>query len=321
MLHRIAVTPDVFLDAGVDRNSEKLLSPLWNIFDQGNGLLVDFNDGEWIRYVSHMNLALPVRERIIRHLKKLKDMNRIISCDYSDWQSNDNNSWLIMVKRAKEQGLIDEIIMSETARLQSEFQLDDVIDFPIDFSDPAFQKISENKSWKLHKNKADLHSVIEKLFGYAKVATVIDPFLNCYREYYQKSIELLAGTLGTKIPQNTSRRLNLYTSKKKSGFTHTQFQKYWELYLREIAQHYRIDISIKILGKSVYSGLQLHDRYLLSEQCGVSIPSDFTIDQQGKERDAIWNLLSPESYAKQVYEFSINVEYPIEIQKAYRYTI
>lgn len=321
MLHRIAITPDVFWEAGTDRNSEKLLSPLWNIFDKDNGLLVDFNNGEWIHYVSHLSLSFPVRERILRHLKKLKDMNRIINCDLLGWQPSDNISWLTMAMQAKEQGLIDEIITSETMRLLSEFQYDDVIDFPIDFSDPVFQKISEDKNWKLQKNKADLHNVIEKLFGYAKVATVIDPFLNCHRKYYQNSIELLADTLGAKIPKHTSRRLNLYTSKKKSGFTHAQYKKYWEPYLMKIVQQYKIDISIKILGASVHTYLQLHDRYLLSEQCGVSIPSDFTIDRESKERDATWTLLMPGRYGEQIREFSMNVNYPVKLQKIYRHSI
>jgi len=323
MLHRIAITPDVFINAGLREDGGKMLSPLWNIF-QDNGLLIDFNGGEWANYIKGLDLPQSVRDKFVAHVCKLKDKNRIINCEISGFATNDIEQWLLLVKEAKRNGLVDFIVCGEEYSSffeeQENLQFRDsseVIEFPIEFSNPIFQKMSEAKSWDIKKTENEFLDAISRIFGYARMATIIDPYLSCKHEYYQHSLTVLANVLSRNNTYQTERYLNIYTSKKKSGYTKTQFEKFWTPFLKSIADGFNINVTITLLGASLRTHEQLHDRYLFSEQCGLSIPSDFTIDKKGKERDATWNLLSNDKYTKLVKSFFAGSNFPIMVKKTF----
>lgn len=321
MLYRIAITPDVFTNAALRPDGEKMLSPLWNIF-QDTGLLLDYNNGQWGSYIKDLDLPLSMHDKILTQLSRLKDRNRIINFNGHDMLDGNINQWSLLISEAKEKGVADLVICSEDSQIFQEQEIlllgskNEIVEFPIEFSDPAFRKIDEFKNWRLKKTEDEIFNVVLKIFRHAKMATIVDPYLNCKHEYYQRSIALIAKTLNSANSQTSEKYLNIYASKKKSGYTKLQFNKIWVPFLRNIADNFNVQIFIALLGASKKHE-HLHDRFLFSEQCGVSIPSDFTVDKRGKEREATWQLLTYEKYAKLVEEFSSNLNFPIVAKRRF----
>lgn len=278
MLYDVALLPQLFDVEFHEANparSARLETILREMAE--NGTLADLNKSACSKEIFKRleKLPEPVRIDLTRGLSVLRDRNRLARRPKVATDIDSNHSWLEL---ALSDDTIDDIIVdyASTIRDSRLSELDRVFD-----SDAWNER---SRTWGFTMDEAGYRKVLTPLLRYATKLVLVDPYLNV-EPSYRLFIKLCAQLLGSRR-SNPSGYIEFHSVTQDHHGRGKNLQQ-WHAYLAKLKTQWAHEYKV-CLYERPKEGQRFHNRYILTNQCGVSVPYGFQI-VQGNHTD--WTLL------------------------------
>lgn len=278
MLYEFAITPDVFDGSRILRAPEPkvIIWMLQGLFE--NGLIANLHDSLWERHaLQRLAQQCPpgVRDKILVCLKTLKDRKRFIP--YPRHQPNDptdDTEWLDLALDEHRRNPFHAIVLGKdllAACTPGEpccVDLDEILDTA------SWQERPQTVA--VTKNQASYRSQLTPLLRNTRMLRIIDPYMVASKPMCMQTIELCADLLGRGSHEVVQRRIQIHTdpTKEPSGLSAVDQLNTWESVLRPIVACYGHSFEV-FLWSTRTPDYRFHDRFLLTDQCGVGSQDSF----------------------------------------------
>jgi hypothetical protein len=278
MLYDVALLPQLFDVEFHEANparSARLETILREMAE--NGTLADLNKSACSKEIFNRieKLPEPVRTDLKRGLILLRDRNRLARRPKVTTDIDSKHSWLEL---ALSDDTIDDIIVDYVSATRDSrlSELDRV------FDSDAWNKRS--RTWGFTMDEAGYRKVLTPLLRYATKLVLVDPHLNADPSY-KPFIKMCAQLLGSRR-SNQSGYIEFHSVTRDHHGSEKNLQQ-WHAYLTGLKAHWAHEYKVCLYEKPK-EGQRFHDRYVLTNQCGVSVPYGFQI-VRGNQTD--WTLL------------------------------
>jgi hypothetical protein len=296
MLREFAFTPEVFFpDAfGVkapngefivaENHGHLALAALWKGIERF-GVIRNLGAGRWARTLDVRQEELHVRSREV--LKKLRLDGRIISAGvYSPSAPTNEMEWLDEALAShKADPEITQFfgtdVFCESIKAAEFHQLPKGIS-KIPFCSPFS---GGGCSIKLERNLAAYISALRPLIKHSRSLMFIDPYLDLNAANYQDFL----GLMKVIALINPGVEIELHRQIKPAHGEQFISAAAWK---QRFEQTIAADPSIRSLSIKVFIWDEFHDRYLISNLMGISVPYGF--DTTKKNESTRWSMLSPQ---------------------------
>jgi len=317
MLSHFAITPDVFEPAAVVEMNPPgvvLLELLRRISE--HGLLANLDAGRWmtevLRHQRDKRFPQGVRDLLETLLKHLSDHNRLIThppgtedfakCDFR-WLR-----WSVERHRFDNANPLDGV-----------FSTDDYIDLS-GINDDIFVRLSGalySPCWnkrestpRFAKTIANFERFVTPVVRYARKVTLVDQFMNCRLPRFLRTVEHCSNLLGDHDGNQTPGVIHIHAGDpEKVGpddlreSVRNRLNR-WKAELEPFASHWGHSFRVFLWGRRD-TGMPLHDRYIITDQCGIKAPGglDFSLNEdESKAILTTWSLLAPDASRKILME-------------------
>ena len=297
LLHDLAITPEVFSSAGYstpERSNDCLLQLEPLLLQEA--IIRNLSGGRWKDHLEE-NLAdcsLAGQKLLKAMAPRLRSFETIT---YDDPQSPDEWCWEALAGHQRE--ALDGIVVGHESALRH--GSDGLV--------CAAERVHEANWWQkrtcsvtLSRRTHDYSKEIERLLRYAKSAAFIDPYIDPTLERYAEFHKLLGIC--------RRRETTLWLSIHRCGYrgTGTERHTLTECEARQIFRplaeklnHPDMRVRVEVF---IWAGF--HDRFLITDLLGLSVPYGFDIDACGEERPTRWTRLSREDSDGVLREFDEN---------------
>lgn len=279
MLYDVALLPQLF-NASFHKASPGRAVILKTLLRDiaANGTLADLHKSACSREIYRRIEALPkpVRDDLARGLNTLKDRNRIVRRPKTQGAPLTDQDWIDV---ANQENALHAIIVDDISGVDSDklLKLDDVLD-----ADPWTQR---SMTWNISMDVAGYTKALTPLLRHATKLVLVDPYL-CVSSDYKPVIELCAKLLGQSKGVSTG-YIEFHASTQSSQTDVEQYFSKWKLYLNGLKARFRHEYKVCLYKKPV-EGQRFHDRFVLTNQCGISAPNSLRVIQ-GSSTD--WHLM------------------------------
>jgi len=315
MLYKIAIIPEIFVSDDF-RTLDRELDFLWDyIFD--NCLIIIPRNNIWIDSISAINMPSKLREKTFRYLRRVKDANRFIVTNTS---LNDGD-WYEWGARVYSDYSLHAVVMPQKKRVLYKSKDERVIDFPVTPSQDVLLELKRSKCQISQTTEEDLEKTLKPILEYARILRVIDPYISSTKSWSQSSIEIASKLLGCSLKKEHSYtcKFEIYISEgkaKKSGLTKKQARESRELMtvwepIWEIVRKEGHSFRVVVFGND-NNQKELHDRFILTDQCGVMLSTGFSCDTPAHPQ--VWIMLPENSFRAITDLFIFNSPYPVRSQ-------
>lgn len=296
LLYEFAMTPDVFDPSvvGVNPALRIVLVELLRGMCE-NGLVANLHQAGWHRHIRQRleELSPNLRRDIIECLNTLYDRHRLVAHPrrVAGDPANDAD-WLDLALESHRRSLFRGIVLSQALRDSCPH------------CDPAFMELSvaldsplwreRQRSHNLVQREADYRAALTPILRHARALTLVDPYINCHEARYQATIRyciellgqrgynVLPGRIHIHAGDPTNRRLRHHESV-------PDRLNAWESYLRRFIGRYPHRFKV-FLWRKRRGGERFHDRYILTDQCGISVAAGLDCDAHSQHATT-WMLL------------------------------
>lgn len=306
MLYHFAITPDAFEPSAIPQNSREamiLVELLRGIAD--NGLLANLHAGAWHRTVKgHYDVdavAPDLRDKLRTCLNLIHDRRRLIRHPAGTERPEDDDfrwlHWALERHRADAaypfKGVVATGAYVELSGIQ------DAVLMPL-------QRILDHSCWqhrpksiRLPKTEVQLKSALIPLLRYAERVTLIDPYMTCRKERFFNTVQHCAALLGKHDGQQQRGLIQIHAGDPFADGDDTHKERAndrldrWEQELKPVITHWKHKVEVT-LWKNNPGGKSFHDRYIITDQCGISVPGglDFCDDPERANLTS-WSWLEP----------------------------
>jgi hypothetical protein len=307
VLYEFAITPDVF-DSAVIETDQALRITVIEILRglSENGLLANLHKDAWVRFVEEERLSKlspGLRDKILSCLKILRDRNRLVRHPRSlSTVPVSDLDWLMLAVDSHHRKAFHGIILTEELRSQSGISEGWAL---------ALTKVLDSPNW-LDRKKRTLpvtrtesayRSALEGILCYARVVRLIDPYLDSHDARFFTTLDLCSDLLGRRPYERLKGRIHIHAHRDKQkpeGFSDGEQMNKWERALKPLAQ--RDGHLFKVfLWRELPGGEPFHDRFLITDQCGISIPSGLAIPTRKTPGSTTWSLLDEDARQNSIY--------------------
>lgn len=303
MLYHFAITPEVFepwsingmIPAGV------VLTQLLRGIAE-DGLLANLHAGEWMTHVrKHQRaegISPDVRDRIESCLRTLHDRNRLVRHPRgSDGYAADDFRWLHWALERHRESPFSAIVASDELVELAEVTESFVVPLSRALDDDSWTE--RTRTPKFEKTESNLRKHVKPLLAHAQKLTLIDPYMNCREDRFLNTVEHCANLMGRHDGSAQSGIIQIHAGDPETTGPDAHRESVqdrlarWETSLKPIARHTGHTFRV-LLWKRKPGGKLLHDRYLITDQCGIKAPGglDFLPDDE-EERASLttWAML------------------------------
>ena len=304
MLYSFAITPDVFEPWAVnDTNREGviLVELLRGMVE--NGLLANLHGGQWITHVRRCQdadkKAPELRAKINTCLNLLSDRKRLVNHPKGSARDEaDECRWLFWAlerHRTEADNRFQGIFSTAENIDLSELVDDTLIPLLRALDCPGWQ--GRRQSIRFPKTQVELRRHLAPLVRYASMATLIDPYLVSHKAKFFDTVQHCASLLGKRDGTQKAGRIRIHAGDPRYD-TPEELQESpadrldrWAEALRPVAAQYGHKFRVSLWANRP-GGKRFHDRYLLTDQCGVRAPGglDFVEDPTQANLSG-WSLL------------------------------
>ncbi len=309
MLYEFAMTPDLF-DASVansdDRASIILVELLRGIAE--NGLLANLHKDRWLRHVTEQRITtLPpaLKDKVRTCFSLLHDRHRIVrhpKCMAGD-PSNDKD-WLNLAFDSHDRIPFHAIILSKPLKDGCGRECDALVEFFGSLDSAQWNK-RRKRTLSLTKSDRDYRAALTPILRYARSLVLIDPYLNCHESRYFKTIEICSDVMGQRGHVRLHGRIDIHAEKEKQkpeGKCVDNYLDAWEKKLSALIKKYGHRFRV-FLWKSLPNSESIHDRYILTDQCGISTPSGLDCRRHSHANTTDWNLIDEDARQRHWNEY------------------
>ncbi len=306
MLHEFAFSPDVFFpDAfgveaangefiAAENHGHLALAALWKGIERF-GVIRDLAAGGWGKDLEARREDLHVRSREL--LKKLRLDGRIVSaCSHSANPPKNEMDWLTEAL-ASHKADPEIAQFFGTDEFCGSLKAADYLQLPKGISKIPFCSPFSGGgcSLKVERNVAAYIMALRSLIKYSRSLMFIDPYLDLKAPNYQDFLRLLNEIASI----NPGVEIELHRQIKPPQGGQLIPAAAWKLRFEEAIAS---DQSLKNLNIKVFIWDEFHDRYLISNLMGVSVPYGF--DTTKKSEATRWSMLTPQDADDVRQEFS-----------------
>lgn len=306
MLHEFAFSPDVFFpsafgvktDQGAfipgEAHGHLALASLWKGIERF-GVIRDLSNGKWGGALDERQVDLHPRSREL--LKKLRFNGRVIPAAAQ-----------IATSPTAEKDWLAEALASHTAEPKitqffgtDEFcasvKVSDYEDLPRGISKIPFCAPFSGGgcSIKVDRNVVAYTKVLKPLVKYSRSLMFIDPYLDLQAPNYQDFLILLKNIASI----NSGVDIELHRQIKTTNGGQLRSAGDWKQRFEHVLS---ADPVLKSLNIKVFIWDEFHDRYLITNLMGISVPYGF--DTTNKNEATRWSMLSPQDASDVRDEFT-----------------
>lgn len=282
----IAFTPHIF-QKNILLNDERKFERLLNLLDgiAINGHVVGvFSD--WFKFINENILEFNEFEKdeLIEVLKYLNDRQRIVHTPNKKCENNDEYCWI-------KQALYLNSIRSFELILATE-QNDSVKSFD-DLDRKTIKSLQNQGAKVLPQTKENMQKILAPILTYAEIAKVYDPYFDLSKPRYLDAFKILLETLGCQYEDQEFAILEVHTSVKivldKDKTIDWQMLDLYQKLILDFENKYGHSIKFYIWEDTKNN--KWHDRWILTNQCGVTLGKGSDISEW---TDATWGILDYE---------------------------
>lgn len=310
MLYQFAITPEVFEYASIKEMSppgivlEELLRGICD-----NGLLADIHAGQWLAAVRKNQLAreLPseLRDSIESLLNVLYSRNRIIRYPLGSAKFQDDDyRWLRWSLERHNADSLTGVFTTDAMIELSELQNTLLVRISKALSSNCW--LGRKRSLSFTKVASNLQQHLAPIVRYANKVSLIDPYMNCREDRFLNTVQHCANLLGRNDGKQNLGIIHIHagdplnTGLAEHRESSQDRLKRWSIALRQMAQQWGHTFRVFLWGKQKTSlglGRVFHDRYIITDQVGISTPSglDFLEDEdEHRAHQTTWTTLDVE---------------------------
>jgi hypothetical protein len=297
VLYEFAMTPDLF-DASVanaDQSAGVILVELLRGIAE-NGLLANLHKDRWLRHVTQRRTpTLPpaLRDKVLNCLSILHNRHRLVrhpKCMTADPISD--KDWLNVALESHQRIPFHAIFLSQALLDSCGRTCDALVEF---FSslDSAQWNGRRKRTLTLRKSDADYRVALSPILRHAKSLALIDPWFNSSESRYFDTVAICSNVMGLRGYTRLLGRIDINAEagkQKPDGRSTTDYLADWEQKLRPLAaadgHRFRV-----FLWESLPGSEHLHDRFILTDQCGISAPGGLDCRTHSHANTTDWSLL------------------------------
>lgn len=293
------MTPDLF-DASVhdgnEANGVVLHQILRGLAD--NGMLANLHKDGLVKHIHKdriPSLSPALRDKVLTCLNHLDDRHRLVRHPKRiDGDPASDLDWLQLALGSHQTIPFHAIVSSRDLMDQCDEQCPAFVDFPVCLDSQQWD--SRRRTLTLSKTDADYRSALSCILRHAKTASLVDPYLNCQESRYMDTVALCAETMGQRVNERLKGRIHVHAEMKHQkpyGKTEKEYLDGWEAKLKPIVakEGHRFKIH---LWESLPGSESMHDRYLLTDQCGVIVPGGLDCRTHTHANKTTWSLMDDE---------------------------
>jgi len=266
MLKEICIIPQVFDKTFLNEDTWKdLKSLLENI--ENSGYIVGLNNNDWKKTIREKintrvilnNIDEKIVDKFNSILNVLHDRNRIVGHPKGMIKPTTENDWLKIAYELNDIRSFFAIITTKNT-IENTISLYDLDDINIS------EKFGLTGTKHFIKTTKELEKVFLPLLAYAKKVTIIDPYFDISTHRYKETLILIAKSYRER--RGKAEKGNIIINCSDKIFENYKITK-WKKFIKQIYQDYGHLVIINIWDKKEDS-IKLHDRYIITEQSGIS---------------------------------------------------
>lgn len=310
MLYEFAMTPELF-DKNVAEQSAAasivLLQLLRGIAE--NGLIADLHKERWQKHVTNerlITLSQDVRDKIRTCLSLLHDRHRFVRHPKSrNGEPLNELDWLNTAIDEHEINPLHGILLSEQLLSACSRDCDSLMEFLSALDSPQWARRCA-RTLTLSKSEDDYRQALAPILRHAKTLDLVDPYFNTRESRYLKTIEIASALLGGRPQGRLSARIRIHADlsrQKPQDFPLEDYLFQWKTMLAPLQSDHGHRFQV-FLWRAVEDGEIMHDRFILTDQCGISAPAG--LDCRGAHSHANstdWNLLDESVRARRLRDY------------------
>lgn len=295
MLFEHAMTPELFDSAFLNTNDshEIILVEILRGLAQF-GMLANLNRDGWIRHVrERVNTLSPAtkdkvlsclsvlhdRKRLVRHPRSMTG-NPISDCD-----------WLNLSLNSHDRIPFHAIILSQTLMDKCNCERSEFVEFSVSLDSTQWNDC-KRRTVTLNKSRADYRSNLAPVLRHARKIALVDPYLKCVTRYID-TIKICSSLLGDRGHIRLSGQIEIHALKDKQN-PHPCIDDClveWERRLRPLADKHQHKFRVLLWKNNPDSELKMHDRFILTDQCGILIPGGLDCRDSSSANSTDWSLV------------------------------
>lgn len=299
MLYEFAMTPDLF-DAAVintDNAGTILVQLLRGIAE--NGLLADLHKNKWSSHItSRVNSLQPsIKDKVMTCLVKLRDRHRLVRhprCMTGDPITDQD--WLNLALESHDRIPFHAIFISQNLKEICTQNCESFVEFSQSLESTQWNA-SRTRTISLNKSPADYQNFLRSILRHAKSLVLIDPYINSQMSRYFDTITICSNVMGRRGHERLKGRIHIHAELKRQlpvGKTPLDYLDTWEEKLCPLVESdgHRFKV---FLWESFPGSETMHDRYILTDQCGISVPGGLDCRTCSHPNRTDWSLLDEET--------------------------
>lgn len=297
MLYEFAMTPELF-DASVQGTGGTagiILVELLRGMTE-NGLLANLHKDRWIRHVTESRattLSPALRDKIFTCFSVLNDRHRLVR--HPKNMSGDPTcdlDWLTLAFESHQRIGFHAIVLSQLLIDGCGRECDALVEF-FGSLDSARWNGRRRRTLSLRKSNADYRAALAPVLRHAKSLALVDPWLNSHESRYFDTVTICSNVMGQRGHARLQGRIDIHAEAGKQrpdGRTVADYLSAWEQKLRPLitADGHRFRV---FLWGSLPGSESMHDRFILTDQCGISTPGGLDCRTQSHPNSTDWSML------------------------------
>lgn len=297
MLYELAITPDVFdspLAATDPEHGLELRELLREI--STNGLVANFDKGEWARQVMTRADGWPPRTRdaLQTHLVRLDKLHRLVRHPKRDaGHPASDQEWLDLAMESHRRVPFDWVVVSKRLHANTDAQ---------DSALTELAELRQSEGWEARRwsesvqmCESKYRQLLGPLLRHAKRLEIINPYLSHRNRRHFKIVELCASAMGERGQAPLAGKIHnhVWQAESEDPARVDVYLDSWMQELDRLKQQHRLRHSFKVVAWGRKSdGPRMHDRFLLTDQCGVQAGWGFDCLAEGTNQQTTWTFLN-----------------------------
>jgi hypothetical protein len=231
-----------------------------------NGLLADLHKSAWRKQILERIEALPpqLRQDVVKSLTTLMSRNRLVRHPRASHPVATDHDWLSLAATLENLHAIVANAVGTTVSCDNLVELDRVLDSELWSKRPT--------TWTVPMDRAGYAAALTPLLRYARKLLLIDPYLKADQAYVPV-VELCARLLG--FGRGDPKGMIEIHAKRQDQSVGNWF-KAWRAVLEPLHSTYGHAFKV-CLYETPTEGQRFHDRFILTDQCGVSVPAGLSL--------------------------------------------
>lgn len=300
VLYEFAITPEVFDVSVVGGNptlGRVLVELLRGLCD--NGMVANLNKDRWIRHVKDdrvQRLVPDLKDKVVACLNTLQDRHRLVRHPRRVvGDPATDTEWLDLALESHGRIPFHGIVLSQNLLATCGQNNPDFME--LSGSLDATQWQNRRRSLPVTKAETNYRTVLAPLLRHAKALDLVDPYMSCRNSRFFDTVRICTELLGQRGHEVLPARVHIHAGdpQRDREYQESVIDRLsaWEQQLRPIKGLHRFKVFL--WGKKP-GGEDFHDRHILTNQCGISVPGglDCRNPSHSAPNTTTWNLVDEE---------------------------